>query len=81
MQETSCLKQKEEEWASLIKEKGSHLLNVLKSVDFKLYVQEPYFSLLRIEFFAKYSKLYADGQKIVEEQRNKEQREIESRKA
>lgn len=28
MQETSYLKQKEEEWSSLIKEKGSHLLNV-----------------------------------------------------
>ncbi|KAM3374426.1 putative protein isoform X1 [Capsicum galapagoense] len=66
MQETSSLKQKEEEWASLIKEKGSHLLNVLKSVDFELHVQEPYFSLLRIELFVKYSKLYADGQKTVE---------------
>ncbi|TMX00590.1 hypothetical protein EJD97_000505 [Solanum chilense] len=54
MQETSSLKQKEEEWASLIREKGSHLLNVLKSVDFELHVQEPYFSLLR------------NGQKTVE---------------
>ncbi|XP_060171839.1 uncharacterized protein LOC132603001 isoform X2 [Lycium barbarum] len=47
MQESSSLKQKEEDWASLIKEKGSHLLNVLKSVDFEIHVQEPYFSLLR----------------------------------
>ncbi|KAK4370708.1 hypothetical protein RND71_010183 [Anisodus tanguticus] len=54
MQETSSLKQKEKEWASLIKEEGSHLLNVLKSVDFELHVQEPYFSLLR------------NGQKTVE---------------
>lgn len=54
MQETSSLKQKEEEWASLIREKGSHLLDVLKSVDFELHVQEPYFSLLR------------NGQKTVE---------------
>lgn len=28
MQETSSLKQKEEEWASLIREKGSHLLDM-----------------------------------------------------
>ncbi|XP_049411975.1 uncharacterized protein LOC125874970 isoform X2 [Solanum stenotomum] len=54
MQETSSMKQMEEEWASLIREKGSHLLNVLKSVDFELHVQEPYFSLLR------------NGQKTVE---------------
>ncbi|XP_059300169.1 uncharacterized protein LOC132052583 isoform X2 [Lycium ferocissimum] len=47
MQESSSLKQKEEDWASLIKEKGSYLLNVLKSVDFEIHVQEPYFSLLR----------------------------------
>ncbi|XP_009786150.1 uncharacterized protein LOC107774304 isoform X2 [Nicotiana tabacum] len=47
MHESSSLKQKEEEWTGVIRAKGSHLLNVLKSVDFELHVQEPYFSLLR----------------------------------
>ncbi|OIS99098.1 PREDICTED: uncharacterized protein LOC109230788 [Nicotiana attenuata] len=47
MQESCSSKQMQEEWTSLIRKKGSHLLNVLKSVDFELHVQEPYFSLLR----------------------------------
>nr|XP_009617597.1 uncharacterized protein LOC104109909 isoform X2 [Nicotiana tomentosiformis]XP_016459516.1 PREDICTED: uncharacterized protein LOC107783064 isoform X2 [Nicotiana tabacum] len=47
MHESSSLMQMEEDWASVLREKVSHLLNVLKAVDFELHVQEPYFSLLR----------------------------------
>ncbi|KAM7461079.1 hypothetical protein LguiA_029200 [Lonicera macranthoides] len=45
--EDDSLKQKEEEWDELILNKGSELVNILKTVDFDLHVQEPFFSQLK----------------------------------
>ncbi|XP_057498443.1 uncharacterized protein LOC130782968 isoform X2 [Actinidia eriantha] len=45
--EDSCLKQKEDECLELVMEKGSELLSVLKTVDFELHVQEPFFTQLK----------------------------------
>ncbi|KAH7834114.1 hypothetical protein Vadar_012830 [Vaccinium darrowii] len=47
MHEDGSLGQKEDEWIELVMEKGSELLNVLENVDFKLHVQEPFFSQLK----------------------------------
>ncbi|KAF3457765.1 hypothetical protein FNV43_RR02424 [Rhamnella rubrinervis] len=41
------LKQKESEWQKLVSEKGSEIANILKTVDFELDVQEPFFSQLK----------------------------------
>ncbi|XP_021821592.1 uncharacterized protein LOC110763145 [Prunus avium] len=43
----SALKEKENEWQKLISEKGSELVNVLKTVKIELHVQEPFFSQLK----------------------------------
>ncbi|ONI29469.1 hypothetical protein PRUPE_1G199500 [Prunus persica] len=43
----SLLKEKENEWQKLILEKGSELVNVLKTVKIELHVQEPFFSQLK----------------------------------
>ncbi|KAI5351077.1 hypothetical protein L3X38_003968 [Prunus dulcis] len=43
----SPLKEKENEWQKLILEKGSELVNVLKTVKIELHVQEPFFSQLK----------------------------------
>ncbi|CAL8992769.1 unnamed protein product [Prunus brigantina] len=43
----SSLKEKENEWQKLISEKGSELVNVLKTVKIELHVQEPFFSQLK----------------------------------
>ncbi|XP_011007395.1 PREDICTED: uncharacterized protein LOC105113079 isoform X2 [Populus euphratica] len=43
----SNLKQKEENWDQLIKEKGLELINVLEGISCEIHVQEPYFSLLK----------------------------------
>ncbi|XP_062107890.1 uncharacterized protein LOC133818826 isoform X5 [Humulus lupulus] len=37
-----------EEWNELVQEKGFELLNILKTVDFELHVQEPFFTQLRV---------------------------------
>ncbi|KAJ6733927.1 ASCH DOMAIN PROTEIN putative ISOFORM 1-RELATED [Salix koriyanagi] len=50
----SELKQKEENWNQLIKEKGLELINVLEGISCEIHVQEPYFSLLK------------DGRKTIE---------------
>ncbi|KAJ6733925.1 ASCH DOMAIN PROTEIN putative ISOFORM 1-RELATED [Salix koriyanagi] len=50
----SDLKQKEENWNRLIKEKGLELINVLEGISCEIHVQEPYFSLLK------------DGRKTIE---------------
>ncbi|XP_073266462.1 uncharacterized protein [Populus alba] len=50
----SNLKQKEENWDQLIKEKGLELINVLEGISCEIHVQEPYFSLLK------------DGRKTIE---------------
>ncbi|XP_031090821.1 uncharacterized protein LOC115995809 isoform X1 [Ipomoea triloba] len=48
MHESCSLKQKEDGCNyKLVREKGSELINVLKTVDFELHVQEPFFSHLR----------------------------------
>ncbi|CAK7322658.1 unnamed protein product [Dovyalis caffra] len=52
--EDSNLKQKEENWNKLIKEKGFELINVLEGIFCEIHVQEPYFSLLK------------DGRKTIE---------------
>ncbi|KAK7272004.1 hypothetical protein RJT34_28326 [Clitoria ternatea] len=44
--EDSSMQQKHNEWHKLIVEKGSEILNILKSVSFELHVQEPFFSQL-----------------------------------
>ncbi|KAJ0093642.1 hypothetical protein Patl1_26488 [Pistacia atlantica] len=41
------LKQREDEWSELILNKGAELINILKTVDFELDVQEPFFSLIK----------------------------------
>ncbi|XP_048332696.2 uncharacterized protein LOC107422004 isoform X5 [Ziziphus jujuba] len=41
------LKQKESEWQKLILEKASEIVNILRTVDFELDVQEPFFSQLK----------------------------------
>ncbi|XP_034685596.1 uncharacterized protein LOC117914382 isoform X3 [Vitis riparia] len=51
--EDSSLKQKEE-WNKLVVDKGLELVNILKTIDFELHVQEPFFSQLK------------DGLKIIE---------------
>ncbi|XP_048332695.2 uncharacterized protein LOC107422004 isoform X3 [Ziziphus jujuba] len=48
------LKQKESEWQKLILEKASEIVNILRTVDFELDVQEPFFSQLK------------DGKKTIE---------------
>ncbi|KAJ6366547.1 hypothetical protein OIU77_003020 [Salix suchowensis] len=48
----SDLKQKEENWNQLIKEKGLELINVLEGISCEIHVQEPYFSLLKGIIFA-----------------------------
>ncbi|XP_059654866.1 uncharacterized protein LOC132301771 isoform X2 [Cornus florida] len=45
--EDSSMKQKEEKWNQLVLAKGSELVNVLKTIDFELHVQEPFFSQLK----------------------------------
>ncbi|KAM7465124.1 hypothetical protein LguiB_012686 [Lonicera macranthoides] len=45
--EDDSLKQQEEEWDELILNEGSELVNILKTVDFDLHVQEPFFSQLK----------------------------------
>lgn len=47
MHQEESLKLKEDDWTKLTLERGMELLNVLKSVDFELHVQEPYFSQLK----------------------------------
>ncbi|XP_027340430.1 uncharacterized protein LOC113853920 isoform X2 [Abrus precatorius] len=44
--EYSSIQQKHEEWHKLIVEKGSEIVNILKSVSFELHVQEPFFKQL-----------------------------------
>ncbi|PON63555.1 ASCH domain containing protein [Parasponia andersonii] len=61
----SSLNQKEQAWQQLISEKGSEIVNILKTVDFELHVQDPFFSqmkdgLKRIEgrcAFGKYRRI------------------------
>ncbi|KAA8531434.1 hypothetical protein F0562_006213 [Nyssa sinensis] len=45
--EDSSMKEKEEGWSKLILEKGAELINVLKTIDFELHVQEPFLSQLK----------------------------------
>ncbi|KAF3953089.1 hypothetical protein CMV_021431 [Castanea mollissima] len=52
--EGSSLKQEENEWQKLVLEKGSEIVNILKSVVHELHVQEPFFSQLK------------DGKKTIE---------------
>ncbi|POO03579.1 ASCH domain containing protein [Trema orientale] len=40
-------KKNKEEWNELVLEKGLELVNILKTVDFELHVQEPFFTQLR----------------------------------
>ncbi|KAK7325084.1 hypothetical protein VNO77_29153 [Canavalia gladiata] len=44
--EDPSIQQKHKEWHKLIVEKGSEIVNILKSVSFELHVQEPFFSQL-----------------------------------
>lgn len=52
--EGSSLKQKENEWQKLILDKGSKIVNIMKTSVHELHVQEPFFSQLK------------DGQKTIE---------------
>uniref|UniRef100_A0A2N9GKW2 ASCH domain-containing protein n=1 Tax=Fagus sylvatica TaxID=28930 RepID=A0A2N9GKW2_FAGSY len=52
--EGSSSKQEENEWQELVLDKGSEIVNILKSVTHELHVQEPFFSQLK------------DGQKTIE---------------
>ncbi|KAL4632248.1 hypothetical protein ACB092_04G036800 [Castanea dentata] len=45
----SSLKQEENEWQKLVLEKGSEIVNILKSVVHELHVQEPFFSQLKAQ--------------------------------
>ncbi|XP_058748790.1 uncharacterized protein LOC131621758 isoform X2 [Vicia villosa] len=45
--ENSSMQQKHNEWQKLILDKGSEIVNVLKSVSFELHVQEPFFTQLK----------------------------------
>ncbi|XP_026443742.1 uncharacterized protein LOC113343847 isoform X3 [Papaver somniferum] len=42
------LKQKEEEWSKIIRDKGMELVKMLKDVDYEIDVQEPFFTQLRV---------------------------------
>ncbi|GMY32580.1 hypothetical protein FCV25MIE_27822 [Fagus crenata] len=52
--EGSSSKQQENEWQELVLDKGSEIVNILKSVTHELHVQEPFFSQLK------------DGRKTIE---------------
>uniref|UniRef100_A0A2N9J3V0 ASCH domain-containing protein n=1 Tax=Fagus sylvatica TaxID=28930 RepID=A0A2N9J3V0_FAGSY len=52
--EGSSSKQEENEWQELVLDKGSEIVNILKSVTHELHVQEPFFSQLK------------DGRKTIE---------------
>uniref|UniRef100_A0A803Q211 Uncharacterized protein n=1 Tax=Cannabis sativa TaxID=3483 RepID=A0A803Q211_CANSA len=39
-----------EEWNELVREKGLEFQNILKTIDFELHVQEPFFTQLRVGF-------------------------------
>ncbi|EXB23147.1 hypothetical protein L484_016164 [Morus notabilis] len=43
----NSLKQKEHFWQKLISEKGSEFVNVLRTIDLELYVEEPFFSQMK----------------------------------
>ncbi|XP_045799918.1 uncharacterized protein LOC123894083 [Trifolium pratense] len=45
--ENSTMQKKHNEWQKLILEKGSEIVNILKSVSFELHVQEPFFTQLK----------------------------------
>nr|XP_027187347.1 uncharacterized protein LOC101499816 isoform X9 [Cicer arietinum] len=45
--ESSSMLHKHNEWHKLIVEKGSEIVNILKSVSFELHVQEPFFTQLK----------------------------------
>ncbi|CAL5200060.1 unnamed protein product [Lathyrus oleraceus] len=45
--ENSSMQQKHNEWQNLIIEKGSEIVNILKTVSFQLHVQEPFFTQLK----------------------------------
>ncbi|WJX69711.1 hypothetical protein P8452_53915 [Trifolium repens] len=45
--DNSSMQQKHNEWKELILEKGSEIVNILKSVSFELHVQEPFFTQLK----------------------------------
>ncbi|KAK7261643.1 hypothetical protein RIF29_27959 [Crotalaria pallida] len=46
LEDTTSMQQNHDEWHKLIVEKGSEIVNILKSVSFELHVQEPFFSQL-----------------------------------
>ncbi|GAU21965.1 hypothetical protein TSUD_111060 [Trifolium subterraneum] len=45
--DNSSMQQKHNAWQKLILEKGSEIVNILKSVSFELHVQEPFFTQLK----------------------------------
>ncbi|KAJ6366549.1 hypothetical protein OIU77_003020 [Salix suchowensis] len=60
----SDLKQKEENWNQLIKEKGLELINVLEGISCEIHVQEPYFSLLKVIWSCVYRWEENDRRKV-----------------
>ncbi|XP_026443740.1 uncharacterized protein LOC113343847 isoform X1 [Papaver somniferum] len=48
IKEDESLKQKEEEWSKIIRDKGMELVKMLKDVDYEIDVQEPFFTQLRV---------------------------------
>ncbi|OVA03043.1 ASCH domain [Macleaya cordata] len=44
----ASLKQKEDEWNKMVRDEGSKLVKMLKTVDFELHVQEPFLTQLRV---------------------------------
>nr|XP_034892622.1 uncharacterized protein LOC118032121 [Populus alba] len=62
----SNLKQKEENWDQLIKEKGLELINVLEGISCEIHVQEPYFSLFERHVLLVIWVVCIDGRKTIE---------------
>ncbi|KAI3889010.1 hypothetical protein MKX03_012443 [Papaver bracteatum] len=48
IKEDELLKQKEDEWSKIIRDKGMELVKMLKDVDYEIDVQEPFFTQLRV---------------------------------
>ncbi|KAI3959244.1 hypothetical protein MKW92_014623 [Papaver armeniacum] len=48
IKEDESLKQKEDEWSKIIRDKGMELVKMLKDVDYEIDVQEPFFTQLRV---------------------------------
>ncbi|KAI3994668.1 hypothetical protein MKX01_027558 [Papaver californicum] len=48
IKEDESLKQKEDEWSKIVRDKGMELVKMLKDVDFEIDVQEPFFTQLRV---------------------------------